>query len=72
MICTRDRDNLRYDKSLQVTNTLKILGVHLNVKLKWDNHIESLCKKAAQRLHLLRNIKPFVNLRELHDIYCAV
>ena len=72
MISMRGSKDSQYDKTLQVTNSVKILGIHLNDRLKWDDHIDALCKKSAQRLHLLRTIKPFVDQRELHDIYTAV
>jgi gluconate kinase len=72
MISTHRSTRLHLDQALQVTNSLKILGIHLNDRLKWDDHVNSLCKKLAQRLHLLRTIKPFVDLSELHNIYSTV
>ena len=43
----------------------------MNNQLNWDAHVKELCKKYAQRLHLLRTIKPFVTQYELHNIYTS-
>jgi hypothetical protein len=34
--------------------TFKLLGVHVSNNLKWSHHIETVCSKAASRLHFLR------------------
>jgi hypothetical protein len=60
------------DLPIPCTESLKILGVHLSSDLTWDNHIESICKKACQRLHILRILKPHTSKGELHDIYIAL
>ena len=72
LISTRSKEAPCLDKTLHTTNTMKILGIHLNDKLKWDEHIHSICKKFAQRLYLLRIIKSHVDVNELHNIYTAV
>ena len=72
MINTRGTTSINNHMSLQITSSLKILGVLLNDRLKWDDHVDFLCKKSAQRLHLLRALKPFVEQHELHDVYTAV
>ena len=33
--------------------TFKLLGVHVSDDLKWTNHIDAICAKAASRLHFL-------------------
>jgi pantothenate kinase type III len=37
----------------------KFLGVHINDKLKWSTHTDSVAKKAQQRLFKLRRLKKF-------------
>ena len=32
----------------------KFLGVHVSDNLKWSQHIEAICFKAASRLHFLK------------------
>lgn len=67
------RKPLREDLELPVptTKTLKILGVHLSNTLQWDFHVSEAVKRASQRLHILRMLKPFTSSHELHDIYKA-
>ena len=40
----------------------KRLGVLLDEKLKFETHIEYICKKACACIEALRKIKPFVML----------
>lgn len=57
---------------LPLSKNLKILGVTLSDDLKWDLHIAALCKKACQRLHILRVLKPHTTQDELHQVYIAI
>ena len=60
----------------------KLLGVKLNWKLSFDNHISDICKKACGKLNALVRIVPFIVLskkRVLMDaflnsqfIYCLI
>jgi hypothetical protein len=52
--------------------SMKVLGLHINEKLTWKDHIDAMCKKACQRFHILRVLKPHVSHKELHDIYNAL
>ncbi|KAM3866247.1 G-protein coupled receptor 54-like [Diretmus argenteus] len=45
------------DLELQKVSTLKILGIHIQSNLKWSQQVVHLCKKASQRLFLLRRLK---------------
>ena len=58
--------------SLPIVSTLKVLGVQLNASLTWDDHIAVLYKKACQRLHLLRTLKPYIHKDELREVYISV
>ena len=54
---------LKYkDVNLEVTSGDKILGVHINENLKWDEHIKFLRKKISSNLWLLSRIKTFIPL----------
>ena len=53
------------------STTIKILGVHLRDDLKWDEHITNITKRASQRLHILRTLKPHTSSSELHQVYVA-
>ena len=58
---------------LQSTDTMKILGVTLQKDLKWSSHIDIVCKAAARRVYILRQLKrlPTVSKKELTQIYSA-
>lgn len=58
--------------SIPIENSLKILGMFLTDKLKWDLHVKLMCKKACQRLHILRRLRQFVSLRENHEVYVSI
>ena len=50
------------DVNLEITAGDKILGVYINEKLKWDNHITFVRKKISTNLWLLSRIKLFLPL----------
>ena len=56
-------DSLSIDNNIvsHVTSN-KCLGVLLDEKLKFETHIECICKKACAGIEALRKIKPFVLL----------
>ena len=61
------------DLELQNVSTLKILGIHIQSNLKWSEQVAHLCKKASQRLFLLRRLKnsaiPPDDLTSIFTIY---
>ena len=38
-----------------------LLGITINRELKFDNHIDNLCKKASLKLNALARIAPIMN-----------
>jgi len=58
--------------SIPTCESAKILGVVMNKNLTWDDHVKYICKKANQRLHILRRLKKLVTKEELHNIYLAL
>jgi len=61
--------NLRITPNQQ---QMKLLGVIFNQKLKWDNQIDFISKKAAKNIHLLRKLKPYVTKKDLKIIYSSL
>ena len=56
--------------TLSYVHHAKILGIHIQDDLKWDFHVDSICKNAAKRLFMLRKLKRFgLNVKELISIY---
>ena len=39
------------------THSYKLLGLHVSYTLKWNDHVSSVCSKAASRLHFLKLLK---------------
>ena len=50
--------------SIKSEETVKLLGVTLDYKLKFDPHISNLCKKAAAQLNVLKRLKSFIGFAE--------
>ena len=54
-----DDENKKIDHNGQVINNTqvqKLLGVHIDYKLKFDAYIEILCKKMGKKLHALARV----------------
>lgn len=57
------------DTSYSHTSALKILGVTFNSKLTWQQHIDTVCKKAASRFFILRSLRRFIPADKLLVLY---
>ena len=57
---------------LPQVESLKVLGLIINDKLNWSSHVDFICKKANQRLHILRKLKDLLPADELHLIYTSL
>ena len=44
------------DKQIEVVSSAKLLGVVVSDNLRWNAHVESICKKAATRLYFLKKL----------------
>ena len=53
---------------IKSTSSVKLLGVEIDNKLKFDNHIASLCKKAANQLNALSRIQKYIGKKEKEGI----
>ena len=40
----------------------KLLGVKFDSKLRFDQHVTDLCRKASRKIHALARVTPFMNL----------
>ena len=51
----------RIGNSLVVgTHLVKLLGIQIDSKLKFETHIENVCKKASQKLNALSRLVSFI------------
>ncbi len=61
------------NNSVNAVESFRFLGTTISQDLKWDTHIDSIVKKAQQRMYFLRQLKKF-NLPQAHmtQFYSAV
>ena len=58
---------------IERVHTYKLLGITLNDKLKWDNHINTICSKASSRLYFLKLLKRSrVSIDDLLHYYSTI
>ena len=48
-----------------------LLGINLDSKLKFEDHVNFMCKKASQKLYALARIAPFMDLKQRRNIMKA-
>ena len=49
----------------------KLLGIKIDTKLSFENHVSSFCKKASERLHALARVLNFMDLAKLKSLMKA-
>ena len=61
------------DQPITLTDSFKFLGTHISNKLTWEYNINTICKKAQQRLFFLRQLRKYrVQQRLLLRFYFAI
>ena len=61
------------DRTVTAVESFRFLGTTISQDLKWDTHIDSIVKKAQQRLYFLRQLRKFNLPQELLvQFYSAV
>ncbi len=61
------------NSSVTTVESLRFLGTTISQDLKWDNHIDSIVKKAQQRLYFLHQLMKFNLPQELLiQLYSAI
>ena len=51
-------------EKIRSTSSVKLLGVHIDDKLNFNEHINKICKSAGNQLNSLIRLKPFSGLKE--------
>ena len=73
MICTNASNPQVYQpREYLFQSHIKILGLMLSKNLKWDNHVTAVCRKASQRIFLLKKLKVFLSKSDLITVYKAI
>ena len=58
-----------HDTKIMCENEVKLLGVTIDNKLKFDRHVDILCKKAAKQLNVMYRFKGIFDSKEKEVIY---
>ena len=59
-------------KDIRQVEVYSLLGVKLDRRLSFDEHIESLCRTLSQRIAVLRKIKSFLPIEQRIIYYNAM
>ena len=72
LLSCNERSTLVIDGSSIETNTKEVLlGITIDKDLKFDDHVNSLCKKACQKLNALAHLAPYMNIEKRRIIMKA-
>ena len=52
------------DQTINSTNNLKLLGIEIDNKLSFGQHISTLCNKASNQLNVIGRIQKFMGFKE--------
>ena len=52
------------NREINSENSVKLLGIEIDNKLNFDNHVSSLCKKAASQLNALSRFQKYLGINE--------
>ena len=62
MSCTEAITPMIDDFPIDSSKAEVLLGIKIDHELKFDDHVNYLCKKASQKLNALARIRPFMNI----------
>ena len=58
--------------AIELVDTYKYLGVHLNSHLSFEHHLDKFCKKINSRTYLLSKLQNFVSNNLAKDLYSTL
>ena len=59
------------NKTIENSKSEKLLGITLDHKLTFNEHISNICNKATQKLHALARVSSYMNTEKLRSIMKA-
>jgi hypothetical protein len=57
------------DKPVTRYSSFPCLGVELDERMSWENHIDTICGKVGYGIGIIKRVKPFVPSETLQDLY---
>ena len=72
LMCGTEATHVNVDGSMIKYSQKEILlGINLDNELKFEDHVNFMCKKASQKLYALARIAPFMDLKQRRNIMKA-
>ena len=59
------------DEIIECSSTVKLLGITIDNKLNFDEHVTKMCKEVSQKLHALARISNYMSQEKLRIIMKA-
>ena len=59
------------NSSIPVTKEFEMLGITIDNKLKFDNHVAKICRKVSQQIAVLKRMKKILPFETRSDLYLA-
>ena len=56
---------------IPVTKEFEMLGITIDNKLKFDNHVAKICRKVSQQIAVLKRMKKMLPFKTRHVLYLA-
>ena len=57
------------DKPVTRYTSFPCLGVELDERMSWENHIDTICGKVGSGIGIIKRVKPFVPSETLQNLY---
>ena len=58
-----------HDKPVTRYSSFRCLGVELDERMSWENHIDSICRKVGSGIGIIKRVKSFVPYETLKNLY---
>ena len=59
------------NSSIPVTKEFEMLGITIDNKLKFDNHVAKICRKVSEQIAVLKRMKKMLPFETRRDLYLA-
>ena len=56
------------DSQLKRVSSSKYLGIEIDDRLSWCNHVEKICKKISSGIVMIQRVRPYINIDTLQII----
>ena len=60
------------DLTINSENSVKLIGIEIDNKLSFEQHISTLCNKASNQLNVIRRIKKFMSFSLKNKFFLIV